>query len=46
VPEPEVTVWLEGDAEIEKSGVGGVPTISVRLIVFDRVPLVAVRASP
>jgi hypothetical protein len=44
--EPDVTVWLEGDAEIEKSGVGGVPTTRVRLIVFDRLPLVAVRASP
>lgn len=37
-------VWLEGDAEIEKSG--AVPTTSVRLIVFDRVPSVAVSASP
>jgi hypothetical protein len=45
VLDPGSTVWLEGDAEIEKSGDDTVPTTRVRLMVFDTPPPVAVSVS-
>lgn len=42
MPDPGVTVWLEGELESEKSGEEDVPMISVIGIWLVRLPLVAV----
>lgn len=40
--DPGLTVWLDGEAEMEKFGEDVAPTTSVRGIVWVRLPLVAV----
>jgi len=45
VLDPGFTVWLDGDAEIEKSGEDVVPTTSVSERVCVRLPLVAVNVN-
>lgn len=43
--DPGLTVWLDGDAAIEKSGEDVEPTTRVSVSVCDKLPLVAVSVS-